>query len=217
MFASAATPGSKKGTGEGWARLLMRFIYITILSVVLAFLVLTVVAVPDDVAVESIASQEVNIKSEKTTKIIRCGAPVITQRSFRWYAGRVYRRNKISQPALNRLDAMRACSLNATANRNMLNFQKNRSKRRIARLLAQRVFPVRPHLQRIAQCESGGNPRAISPGGAYRGKYQFSISTWNSVGGRGDPAQATEYEQDRRAEILYKTGGPGHWPVCQHR
>ena len=29
-------------------------------------------------------------------------------------------------------------------------------------------------LRRIAECESGGNPRAISPGGTYRGKYQFS-------------------------------------------
>src|SRR5215207_223252 len=29
-------------------------------------------------------------------------------------------------------------------------------------------------LERIAQCESGGNPTAVSPGGRYRGKYQFS-------------------------------------------
>ena len=51
-------------------------------------------------------------------------------------------------------------------------------------------------------------------GGAYRGKYQFSFSTWASVGGSGDPAAASETEQDRRAAILYRTGGPGHWPVC---
>ena len=63
-------------------------------------------------------------------------------------------------------------------------------------------------------CESHGNPRAISPGGTYRGKYQFSFSTWASVGGKGDPAAASETEQDRRAAILYRTGGPGHWPVC---
>lgn len=73
---------------------------------------------------------------------------------------------------------------------------------------------IPPVLQAIAQCESHGNPRAISPGGTYRGKYQFSFSTWASVGGRGDPAAASETEQDRRAAILYKTGGPGHWPVC---
>ncbi len=73
---------------------------------------------------------------------------------------------------------------------------------------------IPPVLKSIAMCESHGNPRAISPGGAYRGKYQFSFSTWASVGGKGDPAAASETEQDRRAAILYRTGGPGHWPVC---
>jgi len=74
--------------------------------------------------------------------------------------------------------------------------------------------PIPPVLESIAQCESHGNPRAISAGGTYRGKYQFSFSTWASVGGKGDPAAASETEQDRRAAILYRTGGPGHWPVC---
>ena len=74
--------------------------------------------------------------------------------------------------------------------------------------------PIPGALRSIAACESGGNPRAISAGGTYRGKYQFSFSTWASVGGKGDPAAASETEQDRRAAILYRTGGPGHWPVC---
>jgi hypothetical protein len=69
-------------------------------------------------------------------------------------------------------------------------------------------------LQRIAQCESGGNPHAVSSGGQYRGKYQFSYSTWRSVGGSGDPAAAPEAEQDRRAAALYSRGGTGSWPVC---
>jgi hypothetical protein len=75
-------------------------------------------------------------------------------------------------------------------------------------------IPIPPQLDGIARCESHGNPRAISPGGTYRGKYQFSFSTWQSVGGKGDPASASETEQDRRAAKLYRTGGPGHWPVC---
>jgi Transglycosylase-like domain len=73
---------------------------------------------------------------------------------------------------------------------------------------------VRAVLQQIAACESHGNPRAIGGGGAYRGKYQFSFGTWASVGGRGDPARASEAEQDRRAAMLLKRGGRGHWPVC---
>lgn len=73
---------------------------------------------------------------------------------------------------------------------------------------------VSSHLQQIAACESGGNPRAISPGGSYRGKYQFDPSTWASVGGSGDPAAASESEQDMRAAILYARTGPSSWPVC---
>jgi len=73
---------------------------------------------------------------------------------------------------------------------------------------------VRATLERIAACESHGNPRAIGGGGAYRGKYQFSFGTWASVGGKGDPARASEAEQDRRAAMLLKHGGRGHWPVC---
>jgi hypothetical protein len=69
-------------------------------------------------------------------------------------------------------------------------------------------------LQAIAMCESHGNPRAISAGGTYRGKYQFDFSTWASVGGSGDPAAASETEQDRRAAMLYRRAGAGRWPVC---
>jgi hypothetical protein len=71
-----------------------------------------------------------------------------------------------------------------------------------------------PQLEAIAQCESGGDPTAIGGGGLYRGKYQFSVSTWQSVGGSGDPAAAPEAEQDRRAAILLARSGPGQWPVC---
>jgi hypothetical protein len=73
---------------------------------------------------------------------------------------------------------------------------------------------VRAVLNRIAYCESKGNPRAIGGGGAYRGKYQFSFGTWASVGGKGDPAAASEREQDRRAAMLLTRSGRGHWPVC---
>lgn len=69
-------------------------------------------------------------------------------------------------------------------------------------------------LSAIAQCESGGNPGAVSPGGTYRGKYQFDYGTWASVGGSGDPAAASEAEQDRRAAILYSQRGSAPWPVC---
>jgi peptidoglycan hydrolase-like protein with peptidoglycan-binding domain len=69
-------------------------------------------------------------------------------------------------------------------------------------------------LRRIAECESGGNPRAISPGGTYRGKYQFSRSTWRNLGGTGDPAAAPEWLQDRLALKLYRQAGTSPWPNC---
>ena len=69
-------------------------------------------------------------------------------------------------------------------------------------------------LQKIAQCESSGNPSAISPSGEYRGKYQFSRETWSELGGTGDPASAPESVQDEMAAKLMQTQGPGAWPNC---
>jgi peptidoglycan hydrolase-like protein with peptidoglycan-binding domain len=70
-------------------------------------------------------------------------------------------------------------------------------------------------LRRIAECESGGNPRAVSPGGTYRGKYQFMRSTWKAWGGRtSDPIDASEAHQDRVALRLYRARGTAPWPSC---
>lgn len=69
-------------------------------------------------------------------------------------------------------------------------------------------------MEGIAACESGGDPTAVSPGGTYRGKYQFDQQTWESVGGTGDPAAAPEAEQDQRAAQLYAERGSAPWPVC---
>ena len=69
-------------------------------------------------------------------------------------------------------------------------------------------------LARIAECESGGDPTAVSPDGRYRGKYQFSRATWKSLGGTGDPADAPEAEQDLRAAALMERQGPSAWPTC---
>jgi transglycosylase-like protein len=72
---------------------------------------------------------------------------------------------------------------------------------------------VAPTLEAIAACESGGNPTTDTGNGFY-GKYQFTLGTWAAVGGTGNPAQASEAEQDRRAAILYAQAGSSPWPVC---
>jgi Transglycosylase-like domain/Putative peptidoglycan binding domain len=73
---------------------------------------------------------------------------------------------------------------------------------------------VDPLLERIADCESDGDPTAVSASGRYRGKYQFSMQTWSEMGGEGDPAQASEAEQDRMAAKLLRRKGTSPWPVC---
>lgn len=65
----------------------------------------------------------------------------------------------------------------------------------------------------LAACESSGNPRAVSMG-RYFGLYQFDVQTWASVGGTGNPADASPAEQTHRASLLYAERGTAPWPVC---
>ena len=67
----------------------------------------------------------------------------------------------------------------------------------------------------LAKCESGGNPRAVNPSGYY-GLYQFSLATWHSVGGSGNPIDASAAEQTHRAMILYNKAGAGQWTCGSH-
>lgn len=69
-------------------------------------------------------------------------------------------------------------------------------------------------LANIRQCESSGNYQAVSPGGKYRGAYQFDQGTWESVGGSGDPAAASPAEQDARARQLQSQRGNSPWTNC---
>lgn len=65
----------------------------------------------------------------------------------------------------------------------------------------------------LAQCESGGNP-STNTGNGYYGLYQFSLSTWQSVGGTGLPSDASAEEQTMRAQMLQQRAGWGSWPHC---
>ena len=69
-------------------------------------------------------------------------------------------------------------------------------------------------MEAIAACESGGNPEAVSPEGAYMGLYQFDQGTWESVGGTGSPTEASAEEQTYRAALLYSESGSSPWPIC---
>lgn len=139
-----------------------------------------------------------------------CDGARFRQRTQARYVRGVYGREGISRRARRQMARMERCSHSPRATRNM-----RRARELQARIRKRRqAVVIPPVLESIAQCESHGDPQAISAGGTYRGKYQFSFTTWASVGGTGDPAAASESEQDRRAAILYRVGGPGHWPVC---
>jgi LysM repeat protein len=63
----------------------------------------------------------------------------------------------------------------------------------------------------VRQRESGGN-YATNTGNGYYGAYQFSLGTWQAVGGSGLPSNASPAEQDMRAQMLYNERGCSPWP-----
>ncbi len=67
--------------------------------------------------------------------------------------------------------------------------------------------------QRLAQCESGGD-WSINTGNGYYGGIQFSLASWESVGGVGYPHEASPSEQISRGRLLWEQGGWAHWPAC---
>ncbi|MCL6732980.1 resuscitation-promoting factor [Streptomyces neyagawaensis] len=69
----------------------------------------------------------------------------------------------------------------------------------------------------LAACESGGRPNAVDPSGTYGGLYQFDTHTWQSLGGRGRPQDASAAEQTMRAKKLYAQRGASPWPHCGAR
>ena len=80
-------------------------------------------------------------------------------------------------------------------------------------------FPasLRQMFYNLMICESSGNPRNIEePGGnggplGHYGLFQFDIPTWESVGGHGNPIDASPEEQWMRAYMLYQRRGFQPW------
>lgn len=69
---------------------------------------------------------------------------------------------------------------------------------------------------RLAQCEAGGN-WSINTGNGYYGGLQFSLSSWQAVGGSGLPSDASREEQIMRGEMLLARQGWGAWPSCSSK
>lgn len=65
---------------------------------------------------------------------------------------------------------------------------------------------------RLAQCESGMTN--ANTGNGYYGYFQFSATTWRSVGGSGLPTDHDYATQLHFAQILQQRSGWGQWPAC---
>ncbi|HEY8466831.1 MAG TPA: hypothetical protein VIL04_08505 [Solirubrobacterales bacterium] len=78
--------------------------------------------------------------------------------------------------------------------------------------------------RRTSKCESGHNPRAVSPGKKksqrHWGAFQFKLSTWRSApkSPGGNPIRFTWKTQAVVAVLLRKKakrkGWPNPWPTC---
>lgn len=70
---------------------------------------------------------------------------------------------------------------------------------------------------RLALCESGARPDAVSRSGKYLGAFQFSLATWHGVGGPGSPIDHPYEVQLSFAKKLQARSGWGQWPVCSRK
>jgi hypothetical protein len=107
-------------------------------------------------------------------------------------------------------DHRRGCRSDSCDRRVDRRWAVSHPKARVASIVA----PYRAWLNKVAACESSNNTRAVSPNGIYRGLFQFDLQTWHSVGGQGDPINASRGEQELRAVLLLKQRGTSPWPVC---
>jgi Transglycosylase-like domain len=73
--------------------------------------------------------------------------------------------------------------------------------------------PYHSWLAAVRWCESRGR-YGTNTGNGFYGAYQFDLTTWWSVGGRGMPHLAPAVEQDYRAVVLRLRRGTAPWPVC---
>ena len=69
----------------------------------------------------------------------------------------------------------------------------------------------------LANCESHGNPAAVGGGGRYFGAFQFSLTTWHSLGYGGNPVDYPYSTQLEAAQRLVARSGWGQFPVCGRR
>jgi hypothetical protein len=66
----------------------------------------------------------------------------------------------------------------------------------------------------LAGCETGYKYDNPNTGNGYFGYFQFSLPTWQSVGGPGYPHEHSYETQKEYAQKLQARSGWGQWPHC---
>ncbi len=79
----------------------------------------------------------------------------------------------------------------------------------VAALAPQRVATW----NQLAECESSGD-WSDDTGNSFYGGLQFTRDSWETVGGTGNPAEASKDEQIMRAQMLQEDQGWDAWPDC---
>lgn len=69
----------------------------------------------------------------------------------------------------------------------------------------------------LARCESGMRQDAVSSNGLYLSYFQWTLPTWRSVGGVGDPRTVGYDTQVELAKRLQARSGWGQWPACSRK
>lgn len=80
------------------------------------------------------------------------------------------------------------------------------------------VFPTDELLHRLAMCETGGTmDPATNTGNGFYGAFQFTPSTWQSIGGPGMPHHHSYETQRDFARALILRSGWSQFPECSRR
>ncbi|MBA3654561.1 MAG: transglycosylase family protein [Actinobacteria bacterium] len=72
-------------------------------------------------------------------------------------------------------------------------------------------------LDRLADCESGRNPRAVGGRGRFFGAFQFLPSTWRSLGMAGNPVDYDYATQKAVAARIPVSAWSRQFPACSRR
>lgn len=185
-------------------------------SLVVIAVIMTVTLLAPNVASAHLISLGKTPHARATKQYYTCFEGLNTIRQFKYYVSRVYKRDKISKKAQQRVRRMHICQDTFKQRIKVGRLHKKYVKARKAREAKSNYTPAGGILYAIRMCESGGN-YGTNTGNGFYGAYQFTLGTWQANGGSGMPHLNSPAEQDRVAMNLYRKVGThtsASWPNC---